>query len=282
LAEAFQYTSSRTITGTSVTTLGPQHPTYDFKMSGRGDVVLSDLRHAESSLSLPGDARVAYLISNKKGLVAESPGGLSLGLPAGVYQIERREGKSQSRTSIELNRGQTGTPTQFAAVKTQNTRLKGGEIPTELFVGINGSNGALAGQSFVPGARIGVRRPFIGDLALRLRLDYNGGTGDDVGVKYSLHRFGAALAGLYPIYDARFRVEAGLEVGYVFNAQSLENGRNYQSSEGLGAAALALSYSWNAFFVAGQFSAGARVYTLNETLTVGPKIEGALVLGLTL
>ncbi|HEY6104843.1 MAG TPA: caspase family protein, partial [Anaeromyxobacteraceae bacterium] len=55
LAEAFRYTAARTVSGTSGTRSGPQHPTYEFKMSGRGDVVLADLRRAEARLVLPPD-----------------------------------------------------------------------------------------------------------------------------------------------------------------------------------------------------------------------------------
>src|SRR5207253_3195573 len=53
LAEAFRYTSVRTTSGTAATEAGPQHPTYDIRMSGRGDVVLADLRRAEATLRLP-------------------------------------------------------------------------------------------------------------------------------------------------------------------------------------------------------------------------------------
>ncbi|HET6921710.1 MAG TPA: caspase family protein, partial [Anaeromyxobacteraceae bacterium] len=52
LAEAFRYTAARTVSGTAGTRSGPQHPTYEFRMSGRGDVVLADLRRAEARLLL--------------------------------------------------------------------------------------------------------------------------------------------------------------------------------------------------------------------------------------
>jgi hypothetical protein len=56
LAEAFRYTAARTVAGTATTQAGPQHPTYDFRMAGRGDVVLADLRRGEGTVMLPPDS----------------------------------------------------------------------------------------------------------------------------------------------------------------------------------------------------------------------------------
>ena len=274
LAEAFHYTSSRTITGTSITQVGAQHPTYNFRMSGRGDVVLSDLRRAEATLQLPGDAAISYVVSNRRGLVAESPGGLVLALPAGRYQVERHQGKEHARADGVLARGEAGTPGTFAPFVPSVGRAKGGEVPVELFAGVNLATAALAGESFLPGVRLGVRRE-VGPLALRLRVDYAPGAGDDNGLRYALHRFGVAVAGLYPLYDRGLRIEGGLEAGYTFNLERLESTRTYQASEGLGALTAAVTYPLGPVALAAQVSGGVRFFPLNGVPPVGPRLDGA-------
>src|SRR5437868_15363159 len=57
LAEAFRYTASRTVANTASTESGPQHPTYEFRMAGRGGLILADLRRADASIRLPADER---------------------------------------------------------------------------------------------------------------------------------------------------------------------------------------------------------------------------------
>ncbi len=50
LAEAYQYAFSRTLRATSDTLVGPQHPAYDYHLAGRGDLVLTELRHPSATL----------------------------------------------------------------------------------------------------------------------------------------------------------------------------------------------------------------------------------------
>lgn len=53
LAEAYRYAYDRTVTATSVLPVGAQHPSYDFKLSGQGELVLSSLVKPSAVLVLP-------------------------------------------------------------------------------------------------------------------------------------------------------------------------------------------------------------------------------------
>src|SRR5262249_13187947 len=119
LSEAFRYTAARTVVGTAGTVGGTQHPTYEVKMSGRGDVVLADLGRAEARLVIPADPSGQYWLRGGKGLVAELSGGakpLTLGLPAGAYEVQRREGAQRTGGQLLLAAGETrelsGLPAQ--------------------------------------------------------------------------------------------------------------------------------------------------------------------------
>lgn len=53
LAEAYQYAFAHTVSATTDTLGGAQHPAYDYRLSGQGELVLTDLSHAAATLVLP-------------------------------------------------------------------------------------------------------------------------------------------------------------------------------------------------------------------------------------
>ncbi len=56
LAEAYRYAYDRTVSATSMMPVGAQHPSYDYKLSGQGELVLASLLRPSASLVLPGGA----------------------------------------------------------------------------------------------------------------------------------------------------------------------------------------------------------------------------------
>ncbi len=283
LAEAFQYTASRTVSGTSGSDEGPQHPTYNFKMSGRGDVVLSDLRRAEASLTLPGDARTAYVLSSEKGaLLAESAGGVTLALPAGRYRVDQRIGHAHARGDVTLARGETVVASGLQPVEAEQVRRKGGGDVLELYAGVQLGSSALAGAAVWPGARLGTRLPLGRRLGLKVQADWLPAEGSSNGVSWSMHRLGASVALLVPFFFGPVRVELGPELGYGLSVQSLPNGRTFTASEGTAGAALALTLPLGPVLLGAQVSGAARAFVLNGSLAWGPKVDGGVVVGLEL
>src|SRR5204863_6299877 len=53
LGEAYQYAFARTVNATADTTIGPQHPGYDYRLSGRGELVLTRISAASGVLQVP-------------------------------------------------------------------------------------------------------------------------------------------------------------------------------------------------------------------------------------
>ena len=53
LAEAYKYAYDRTVVSTAMLPVGAQHPNYDFRLSGQGELVLSSLLKPSSVLVLP-------------------------------------------------------------------------------------------------------------------------------------------------------------------------------------------------------------------------------------
>ena len=53
LGEAYQYAFGRTVSATADTLVGPQHPLYDYRLTGRGELVLTRLHGAAGVLETP-------------------------------------------------------------------------------------------------------------------------------------------------------------------------------------------------------------------------------------
>lgn len=62
LTEAYQYAYVHTITTTGATVAGPQHPAYDYQLSGQGELVLTELSRPTALIELPAGAERALVI----------------------------------------------------------------------------------------------------------------------------------------------------------------------------------------------------------------------------
>lgn len=72
LHEAYQYAYHETLARTENTAGGPQHAGYDMRITGSGDVVMTELGRAQSTLSLSGDSQGRFFIRDDHDrLVAE-------------------------------------------------------------------------------------------------------------------------------------------------------------------------------------------------------------------
>ncbi len=240
LAEAFRYTAARTLAGTASTEAGPQHATYDFRMSGRGDVVLADLRRADSHLTFPPDPRGSYILHGPMSIVAELPGpggAVSLALPAGRYTVERRGPEGRATTDLVLERGESRLLPPLTPTRYELARSKGGPEPGLLYAGAGAVVLGIPGLGAAPSGRLGLREE-IGPFGLRVRFDYLSKGAADAGLRYDLDYLGAAAALLYPLNADRILVEAGPELGYGYAWQRLANRRAFGSGVLWGGAAL--------------------------------------------
>jgi hypothetical protein len=111
LNEAYQFAFNETLVQTTTTQAGAQHPAYDIKMAGTGDVVMTDVRKTSSSLVLGDDydGRFIVLGPNRQ-LVAElyKPAGrrVELGLEPGAYGVYFEQAKQLLTASVTLAEGQ--------------------------------------------------------------------------------------------------------------------------------------------------------------------------------
>lgn len=279
MAEAFRYTSTATVSATSATQTGAQHPTYDFKMSGRGDVVLADLRRAEARLLVPVDPGSLYVLKGPRGLMAEVPAGaaeLALALPAGEYRVERRARDGRARGELLLARGETRLLPRLTPSRYEVARSKGGPLPTEWWLGAGGHLVGLGGAGLVPSLRAGLRRE-IGPFGLVVHADYAIGDVTVGGLPTSYTRLGGGATLLYPLLGSRTLLEGGVDLGAGWNTQGLKDGRHYSTGDVSGAAALRLSMPLGRLRTALDLSGGVRTLKFNDERAWRPAFGATLV-----
>ncbi len=90
LGEAYRYAYDQTVARTVLLPAGVQHPSYDYKLSGTGELVLSTLQRATAQLVLPaGTERGVVTDVLRDQVIAEiaTPAAREIALPAGEYGV---------------------------------------------------------------------------------------------------------------------------------------------------------------------------------------------------
>lgn len=282
LSEAFGYTAARTRAGTAETVVGAQHPTYEFKMSGRGDVVLTDLRRAEARLLVPPDPGSTLVLARGRTVFAELPGPsaeIVLALPAGAYRVERRSRAGRAKGEVTLVAGRTSELPRLEPTMYEVARSKGGPEPGLTYVGGAATWIGLPGFRAAPGLRIALRHE-LGPVALRGRFDYAATSVSDEWLRYDFTYAGGALGVFHPLNVGRVLVEGGVEVGYGYATQRLRDlGRpSYASGMPYAGGALFVTAPVWKLRVGLDLAAGAHLVDLNHRRTVKPGASAALLL----
>jgi hypothetical protein len=272
LAEAFRYTSARTVAQTAGTQGGVQHPTYEFRMSGRGDVVLADLRRAESRLVLPADPGSTYFLRGPGGLLAEVPAQaapLALALPAGRYAVERRSPDGRAQGEVVLDKGATRDLPLLSPTRYEVARTKGGPKPNLAFAEGGVAWFDLRGLGVAPTVRVGVRKEF-GPVGLRVAFDWAGKNVSGATLDYQLQYFGGSVALLWPLTESAFFLELGPQLTGGFASQSFPASPSFSSGIlGAGLAFMA-SVPVGPIRLGLDVSAAAQLYRLNDRTVVRP------------
>ncbi|MEE9386064.1 MAG: caspase family protein [Nannocystaceae bacterium] len=113
LNEAYRFAFDETLARTETTQGGPQHPAYDIRLSGSGDLIMTDLRETTATVELAASLRGRVYVRDVQGnLVAElfkgtDAGVVRLALEPGTYQITVDDGKKHWRASFEIGDGRS-------------------------------------------------------------------------------------------------------------------------------------------------------------------------------
>lgn len=112
LTEAYRFAYDATLDSTERSLAGPQHPSYQMRLEGAGDLVITDVTHTESTLSLRSDLEGRIFLRDELGhLVVELTKGLGrdvdLGVDAGTYRLTVDRDSGLYEATVVLERGTT-------------------------------------------------------------------------------------------------------------------------------------------------------------------------------
>src|SRR5262249_18940350 len=154
LSEAYEYAYSHTIKTTGETLVGPQHPAYDYRLSGQGDIVLAELSKPSASLELPRgfdrilvverarDQVIAEVAADGHGVIAVQPGGYAIrawrGGTLATGEVRVATGELRLVRADELVAGS-------AVITTSKGTLGDGPSPDALVVAAGGEAGVAHG-----------------------------------------------------------------------------------------------------------------------------------------
>ncbi|HVT08361.1 MAG TPA: caspase family protein [Polyangia bacterium] len=285
LGEAYAYAYTRTIAATVSTLWGTQHPSYDYRLSGTGDLVLTTLARERQGITFAPGAHDHYAVLNQaREAVAEVQSDpqrpVRLMLPPGRYRVARRASGRLFAADVDLHSDSDTIvePTTLREVGPELASAKGGFGPPRhaLF-----ADYALVGRSPAGGAvsaevGLGYQRNWA-RWSLAPRLSYGDAGPDDKNLSYRLRRFTASLYVLRRIPVGAFDLQLGGAGTLTFADQQLADGRSFDATVPGLAAALAVELPLGSTFaIRLAWDAGAELVPIDGTWSVHPALRGAL------
>ena len=132
LTEAYRYAFDETLVHTGRTQYGAQHPAYDIRLAGTGDLVLTDLRKTSSELRLAAPIEGRLLLREAQGrllleLLKRRGQQVSLGVPQGRYLADLSHSGRFFQASLATQEGSTThlRANAFREIKGHATRPRG-------------------------------------------------------------------------------------------------------------------------------------------------------------
>lgn len=287
LAETYRYAYHRTLTTTSETGATPQHPTWAMRMSGKGEVVLVDLRDARAWLTFAPGGGKSYLVTHEQSqeVVAEVATGeaaLRVALPGGRYRIERLTPVPRLSGVVELpaSGGAVVDDSELQVVPVLAARAKG-EADFEVrqnFLGAEVWVGSPVLHNFGAGYGIGLSfRHDFERLSLMLGLTYSQKLIDDAGFTYRYHAgtLSLGVAGRIPVRT--LAILLGVKLGASYGLQVLPSGAETNDFIFFGGPIAGLAVPvFDHFAVRALLGANAQTFRLNGAQVARFAVELAL------
>jgi hypothetical protein len=229
LTEAYQYAYKHTISTSGATLAGPQHPAYDFRLSGQGELILTELAQPSAALALPdGFDRALVIEVARDQVIAElGPGAPShVAVTPGRYGVRMWKGTQayEGRVLVTSNSVRGVRWDELSKVTLPAPQAKGdvdagaaaSSLPFAISAALSVRSGIADELDVLGGVRLGVRSLRKTGRALELDIVT---AGNGIVRETSVFAFGIYRLG---IGDGRLRGWAGAEVGLgaVFQAST--------------------------------------------------------------
>jgi hypothetical protein len=160
LNDAYRYAYAHTIATTGETVIGPQHPGYDYRLSGQGEVVLAEIAKPMASLEVPhGFDRVLVVELAHDQVVAELGADAHnvIALQSGYYAVRAWRGGKLFATKVALAAGDrrvVGDAELVATAAPPTTSKYDGGVPRWSFALAAGGEASFTDNlGLIPGVR---------------------------------------------------------------------------------------------------------------------------------
>jgi hypothetical protein len=290
LAEAYTYVYARTIAATVSSLWGTQHPSYDYRLSGTGDLVLTTLTRARQGITFAPAAEGQYTVLDHAGQVvgevrSDPRRPVRLMLPTGPYRVALRAQGRMLAADVDLRSGTDAVVDRRALreVGPELASAKGGLPPPRnaLFVdyalvGRSPAGGAVSSEVGLSYARSGPR------WSLGPRLSYGEASADGGGSDflYRLRRLTAAVYGLRRVSVGALDLQVGAAGTVTYADQRLAAGPDFTATIPGLAAALAVEIPIGSrLAVRLAWDAGAELVPIDGSARIRPALRGALGFG---
>jgi hypothetical protein len=290
LSEVYQYAFERTLEATSRTLAGPQHPSFELRLAGRGGVVLTELARRRAALALGPELAGEFVVLDRErgAVLAELGKGLGerrrLALPAGEYRVALRRGGRLFQAVVALGEGAEISlgPGDFRESASLVASAKGAGEPRGawgLFAHYGLSAGALRSVAALHQGVLGLRWD-LGPVSLLPRVAYGEAAVEDGLLRYRMRLVSGLAAAAWRFEISALDLFAGLGLGGAWGAQRLPDGRTLEGGLFTLQAVLGLDVPvWAGLSVQAFWLVGLNAYRQDGDATVGLALEGSLGLG---
>ena len=292
LSEAYQYAYDHTIKATGATLVGPQHPVYDYRISGQGELILSELTKPTATIVLPAGVGRALIIERARGqVIAEvaADARAAIAVQPGGYSIRAWRGNQAFAGKVIVRSGQRRSVRwdELSVLPASQAHLKGSDSADVALARQAEDDPASRGPAFMvaAGAQRGVASGLGGLTSVRLGVRSRGPSGPGLHLDLASGRGPGfretavfLLAG-YRLGLARgpFRAWGGLDLGAGGIYQTPDQGSSARSAAGVLAPVLGASLT-----MAGPFSLALEASLPVTALRVDGETELALLPGVWL
>ena len=287
LSEVYEYAYNQTVTGSLLTLRGPQHPTFDYSLSGRGDVVMADLTRSDAALRFSSPARGTYWVIEdaSHAVVAEvdKPAGAQsrLALPQGHYLVAQRSEGRVLVQSVDLARGDEVViaPEYMTVRDVDLVSLKGASRRkplVEVFAHYGLSSGTFHTMGVLHQANLGVRLD-AGPFSFFPRVVYGDTSIDTDGLRYRVQQVGAEGYATVRVDLQRLDMFFGVNLGFNWSHQRLVNGETHSGTTAIGGVVAGLDLPlWSRLALQLFWEVDAHVLRVNGVADGSVALKGAV------
>jgi uncharacterized caspase-like protein len=251
LGEAYRYAYAHTISTTDATVAGAQHPVYDYRLSGQGELVITQLPIGAGRLVVPpGHDRALVVAPARHQVLAEVTAGAlaPLAVPAGDYDVRAWLAGRPFHGRIRIAAGETRrvrwselrpAPAVFTAGKGGDRGGVAGALGLDHGLAVSIAAGAQPGIADDVAALPSLRLTIGGAAASGARLLLRVGTARGDGFRESAAL--AAAGARWGTDRGRLRAWVGLDLGGGAIAQDIDTTRRRWTGAVIGGPAAGLA-----------------------------------------